>query len=362
MDRDGRSDLVICTECGPVKIFRNDRGRLAEIRSTGIENIHGLFGSISPGDVDNDGDLDFVIGNMGTNSSWVATDQQPVKLRYGNFGNEDSSNRIIASYRSGNKELPIRSFDALSPWVSLESDFESSETFARSDMDEIFGDKLDQSLTVSINELRSGVIINQTVGENIKFEFRPLPLICQSSPIRGCQLCDVNGDGFLDVYVLQNEDAVHPLDEKTTAGKSLLLLGQGDGNFKLHSRETGLFVPGIGKALCVVDLNQDARADFVTAEKNSKLRFFLNQSGHAPFAFDIKRISGGKQFIGTTVKIDFEDGSEQLHQIHCGAGYISQSPPIIYSGLNLNSEIKQITITWPDGTRKSGTVKSLFNK
>ena len=362
LDQDNQLDLLVCTDWGPVKIFRNSRGKLQELSSTGLENVRGLFRSICCGDVDNDGDLDFVVGNQGTNSTLFADDQHAVSLHHGQFGIEQSEQRIVTSYRSGRKQLPLRSLDALSNWVSFESKFETSRSFASTDVNDIFGKNWNQATEVSINELHSGALINNSVGENISFEFRALPIAAQSSPMRGCQLCDVNGDGFLDLCALQNEDSVHPLDEQTTSGKGILMFGDGKGGFELPAKDSGWFVPGIGKSLCVVDLNKDARADFVAAEKNSELNFFLNQSGHTPFAIDVKQISGRKQIIGTTVSIELEDGSRQLHQVHSGTGYISQSPPIIYSGLNMKSDIRQITIAWPDGTQRSGTVKSLFNK
>lgn len=362
VDQDGRLDLLICSDWGPVRIFRNTNAGLKELASTGLENNLGLFRSIHCGDVDNDGDLDFVVGNQGTNSSWMADGQHPVSLHYGDFGIEPNSKRIVASYLTADRQLPLRSMDALSEWVSFDSKFESSTLFAKAEVRSIFGKQWQQAISVSVNEFRSGVLINNSIGENVSFEFRPLPLVAQTSPIRGCHLCDINGDGFLDLCALQNEDAVHPLDEQANSGKGLLLFGDGTGAFELPTKDSGWFVPGIGKSLTAVDLNRDARVDFVATEKNSKINFFINQSGHTPFAIDVKQISGKKQIIGTTVSIDFEDGSRQLHQIQCGTGYISQSPPIIYSGLNMNSDIRQITIVWPDGTRRSGTVKSLFNK
>ena len=361
VDRDGYIDLVVTTEWGFVKVFGNEFGKLRAVNETGLEKYSGLFQSLCPGDVDNDGDIDFFVGNYGTNASYKVSLDQPVTMRYGPFGYDDSS-RILESISVNGDEYFLRSKDALSKWGFALTKETSSTEFSKTTIQDYGLENVDKVSSFVINELRSAILVNESNENGIRFRFQPLPLIAQSSPVRGCQLCDVNGDGFLDLYLLQNEGDLHPVMEQCNFGSSLLLMGKGDGQFELPSDETGLEVHGFGKSLTVVDLNEDARADWVVAEKDSQLSLFTNQSGHLPLAIDVKKISGNRQIVGTKVLLDFENGTQQMHEIYLGGGYISQSPPIIYSGLDTKSPIRQITITWPDGSTKSGTVKSLFNK
>ena len=79
-DNDGWVDLVLAGEWMPVRFLKNNKGILSDVSSgTGIQNQVGWWNSITGGDFDNDGDMDYVIGNLGLNSFYKASDQYPGK-------------------------------------------------------------------------------------------------------------------------------------------------------------------------------------------------------------------------------------------------------------------------------------------
>ena len=66
-DNDGWTDLILAGEFMSIKFFKNDHGKLKLINS-GIDKQVGWWNSIVAGDFDNDGDIDFIMGNVGENS------------------------------------------------------------------------------------------------------------------------------------------------------------------------------------------------------------------------------------------------------------------------------------------------------
>ena len=171
---------------------------------------------------------------------------------------------------------------------------------------------------------------------------------------------DVDADGFLDLFAVQNLLEVNPLIERFGSGRGLLLVGDGTGKFQLPEIDGGVVVRGAGRSATTVDLNSDGRCDLVAATSGDGFKFFANKSRHVPFAIDMRQASEGKSYLGAKVILTFVDGSQQLHQITSNSGYLSQSAPIVYSGLKNNKEVDTIRIDWPDGSTQTGSVNSLL--
>ena len=59
-NQDGKTDLVIVGEFMAITFFANDGGKLVRLTSSGLEKFTGWWNSISGGDFDNDGDMDYI--------------------------------------------------------------------------------------------------------------------------------------------------------------------------------------------------------------------------------------------------------------------------------------------------------------
>ena len=65
----------------PIMFFKNDKGIFKNVSAASNVNSQiGWWNSIACGDFDNDGDIDYIVGNLGENSFYKASDQYPVSI------------------------------------------------------------------------------------------------------------------------------------------------------------------------------------------------------------------------------------------------------------------------------------------
>ena len=201
-------------------------------------------------------------------------------------------------------------------------------------------------------QIKSGILFNNTDSTgNIEFVFKALPRIVQSSPVFGSTICDVNGDGNLDIYVVQNFSGPQRETGYMHGGVSQLLLGDGSGTFEpIPPDESGLIVPGDATTLTIHDFNDDNRVDFLVGVNDGKFESFINQINAESISLRLPDFPRGKRYIGSKVWVYFSDNSLQLHEVFGGGGYLSHSTPIVFIG-NVKG-IKKVIIEWPDGFKE----------
>jgi hypothetical protein len=104
-DNDGQTDLIVVGEWMPVQFFKNVHGKYENVSSSsGIANKFGWWNSIVAGDFRNTGRMDYIVGNLGLNSLYQASDSFPVYMTAKDFSNGKYSSFAIVSGGSAGVE------------------------------------------------------------------------------------------------------------------------------------------------------------------------------------------------------------------------------------------------------------------
>lgn len=248
---------------------------------------------------------------------------------------------------------------------SVRKQFKTFTAFASASLEDIYGDKLKQAYHVKANHLQSGVWMNRLDKEgNISFEWKSFPRNAQIAPIYGMQVSDFNFDGIPDVYAIQNSYSTQPETGWWRSGLSQLLYGQGDGTFKcVPSNQSGLVVADDGKALALVDLNNDHSPDIVATQNNGDTVSFVKKTAAAnkPYKLSLIGKTSNVTGAGSRITVQYKGGDTRYFEIHATSGYLTQQPATLY--LDSKRKIKSISVRWPDGKIKdyavSGSSRSL---
>ncbi len=348
-DHDGWLDLLLTTDWGSVRYLRQREGEWQDAtESAGLTDLLGWWNGIDGGDLDHDGDIDYVVTNFGLNTKYKASPDKPERLYYADFDGNGRFDIVEAKYEAG-KLLPRRGFScSQNAMPAVKDRMKTFHGFASATLAEIYTEsKLEEALQLRANTLSSGVLINSGKGT---FTFLPLPRLAQISPGFGLSLTDVNGDGTLDLYVAQNHFTPQRETGRMAGGLSQLLLGAGDGTFELVDLESsGLMVRGDAKSLVRLDFNQDAAPDFLVAQNNESVRGFANATGVSGRWVAKLRASNGKTpAVGARVMAIGENGRRTAYELRAGGGYLSQQSSDLFF---VESSIKSLEIEWPNGKK-----------
>ena len=160
-DNDGWPDLIMAGEWMSLAFLKNDHGNFVNItRQSGIGNIHGWWNSITAGDFDHDGDMDYIVGNLGKNSFFRASMEYPVHAYAKDFDNNGIFDMIPSLYlpdQEGNKkEFPAQGRDDLLRQINdMRKKFPTYKSYAVAGMDQVLPEEeRKNALILEANEFR----------------------------------------------------------------------------------------------------------------------------------------------------------------------------------------------------------------
>ena len=330
-DNDGKKELLLTTEWGPVVVFQQQAGIFKKV-ATPMDSQTGWWNSIIASDIDNDGDMDYITGNFGMNGFIQPSKKQPVKIYVKDFDNNGSTDVVMSSFRKTSvsdsifKEFPIAGRDEFIKEINpMKERFPNYSSYAKADMTQFFPNNLlDSARKFSAVNFRTSWIENKG---KFKFVMHDLPKEAQFAPIYGIVARDFDGDGFIDLALNGNEFSMAPYLGRYDALNGLILMGDGKGNFRPRTiRESGFLVKGNGKALA--EINLLGGMALVAVENIGELRIFRNNKNKsAPV-----KLADDESYA----LIYLKNGQVRKEEYPFGSGFLTQSARFLDLNGNIN--------------------------
>ena len=229
IDNDQKKDLITVSDWGIPRIFKNTGRRLSLI-SSDLDNLHGWWNVVESADLDNDGDMDLILGNQGLNTLYKTYADAPMKMWVNDFDNNGTFEQIVTRNIDG-KDYPIHMKKELTTqMVSLKKQNLKASEYAQKSIDELFPKEVFEKSIMNKTTLGESIIaINEGGG---KFKVQKLPDWVQLSCVCGITCTDLNNDGHLDLILGGNNFEFKPQYSRIDANYGSVLLGNGQMDFE----------------------------------------------------------------------------------------------------------------------------------
>ncbi len=346
---DGWHDLFLALDWGPVAVFKNDKGTLTNVTSElGIDDKLGWWHGIATADLDDDGDIDYVVTNQGRNTKYHADKKHPHRLYYDDFDNNGTMDLVETEFE-GDTEFPVRGRSCSSSTMPFIAEkFETYHDFALASVAEIYEPEIKDRPMREVNFLDSAIFWN----DGDKFRVESMPYLAQISPGYGIQVADFDGDSQLDILMANNFFGPQPETGYMDGGLGWFLKGSGNGQFAaVWPNQSGVVLNKDSNGLAVADFDLDGDLDALVGVSNSEVQLLENKTQLTKsLRVKIEGPKSNPNAIGARVKLVGPDASRVI-ELNGGSSYLSQA-------CNLNLSVSQaaskkfgsIEVHWPDGS------------
>ncbi|OAV44529.1 FG-GAP-like repeat-containing protein [Lewinella sp. 4G2] len=250
---DGQDLLLTVSEWGSPKLLRFDGEAFVTI-PTNLNDLKGWWYAVESADLDGDGDLDLVLGNVGHNFYLDATAEEPLKLWINDFDGNGTQEKVI-THRIDGKDTPIAMKRQLTGEVnSLKKESLKHSVYAKKSLEELFPKgALSKAIVQEANYFSSIVAYNEG---GYQFKVEELPLDVQLSCVCGIACTDLNADGRPDVILGGNDGGFRPQFGKMDASCGHVLLNEEKGLTYVPNQQSGLNIRGDIKSIDPITLNE----------------------------------------------------------------------------------------------------------
>ncbi|MDN5211382.1 VCBS repeat-containing protein [Fulvivirgaceae bacterium BMA12] len=274
-DGDADKDLIIVGEWMAVTILEHKGHSFALDANTGLENSRGWWFSVAGADIDQDGDMDLVGGNLGWNYKYKTSEKEPFQVYRNDFDNNGTQDIVLGYFNDG-KLYPVRGRQCSAEQMPfIKQKFPTYDLFGKAELDDIYGKaSLNQSLHLITDTFASSYLENLGNG---KYAIKKLPIEAQLSAVNGIILRDFDGDLNMDLLLAGNHYASEVETPRNDAGIGLWLRGDGKGGFEpVAAKTSGLYATGDTRDLDMIRL-ANGDLGLLQTTNNDRLRLFAVQ-------------------------------------------------------------------------------------
>ncbi len=240
LNMDGQSEIITVGEWQEIHVYEYDGTRFKKQSKQWLgSSKNGWWRSITAADLDNDGDQDLIVGNVGKNFKQKATKEYPLYLYSNDFDDNGTLDCVLAKPYKG-KVVPARGKECSTEQMPFVSEkFKTYRDFASASIVDIYGqDKIEGGISLEANDFYSYILWNNST----KLEYKKLPVLAQAFPVNASVTMDVNNDGLTDIVLAGNDYNTEYETPRLDAGNGLLLINKGNHLFEaLSVPESGIF-------------------------------------------------------------------------------------------------------------------------
>jgi enediyne biosynthesis protein E4 len=264
IDKDNDKDLIVSCEWGGITAFINSDGSYIKKELT---DKKGWWNFAQPVDIDNDGDIDLVAGNLGLNSRLQASAAQPVQLYFNDFDDNGKKEQVLTYYVK-NKEITFASKDELQRQVPmLKKKYIYAADFAKAAFKDIFpADKIEEAHVWKADYFSNAILVNDG---NLNFTTTALPWQAQLSAYRDAAIADINHDNLPDIILSGNYYGNNIHAGRYDADFGTVLINKGKANFMVENFN-GLIVKGEVRHIRKISIGKQTA--FILAKNNQAVQ------------------------------------------------------------------------------------------
>lgn len=258
-DNDGWEDLIVTREWNSIAVLKNMQGKeLVPQIIPGMEDHHGFWYSIAAGDLDQDGDVDYIAGNLGDNHRFTVTDQYPLNLYAIDLDLDGNIDPLTTGYWEDKDgvmtEYPINYLDELlAQSVFFQKKFADYTSFSYMNIPQILDEPVLKRLDFKLHVNTTSSYILWNDGAAFRWEKLPKPL--QVSPVKKMLIRDFNGDNLPDVLAAGNDYSYDVSTGYYDANKGIVLINKGKNQpFEVMGpSSSGILLKGVVESLQYFD-------------------------------------------------------------------------------------------------------------
>jgi hypothetical protein len=274
IQNDGMPELAVTGEWMDIRIFSFDGEKFGEIDQAFEDEAQtGWWFSLKKADVDNDGNMDLLAGNLGLNYKYQASKNSPFEVYSKDFDDNGGSD-IVLGYSDGKSSYPVRGLQCSSQQIpDLKKKFPSYHEFGLASLQDVYGkEELGEALHHKITDFSSVFFRNKGDGS---FEKIPLPMEAQVSPIMDFEFDDFDQDGIKEVLLAGNLFTAEVETPRADAGKGLMLKWDAIKKMLIPLRHTGFMAKNDVRHLGVVKTLKGKKIFIIN--NNGPLELFVSK-------------------------------------------------------------------------------------